>query len=248
MEENATTGELIASLVYLIAGARLLYLSGLTKEIPERLLGASFLLMGAGSLLYSLAMFSHFEMWREPLNFSGRVSWVVAFTLIAIFTQRVFRRKQRWGRWIVYTTLVSFITGVGGSAMSGDWEGFSPSSGWYWLEFAGYVVPITWTCVEAASEHIRARRRLKVGLCEPLVCNRLLLWACFAALQLGGLVISFFQYAEFEREGVFTAGWDYLYSAAMVSSLVMMWIAFFPPVSYRRWIEGGDLARTVGKD
>jgi len=245
MEENATAGELIASLVYLIAGVRLLRLSVLTKEIPERLLGASFLLMGVGSLLYSLAMFSHFEAWWEPLNFSGRVSWVVASTLVAIFTQRVFRKEERWSSWIVYATVALFITGVGGSAMSGDWEGFSPSSGWYWLELAGYMLPVTWTCIEAASEHIWARRRLKVGLCEPLVCNRLLLWASFAALQLGGLVVSYFQYAEFERGGVFTPGWDYLYSAALVSSLVMMWIAFFPPTFYRRWFEGADQAHTV---
>ncbi len=244
MEENATAGELIASLVYLIAGARLLRLSVITKELPERLLGASFLLMGVGSLLYSLAMFSTFEAWWVLLNFSGRVSWVIAFVLLAIFTQRVFRTEERWGRWIVYATVAFFVTGVGGSAMSGDWEGFSPSTCWYWLEITGYVAPATWTCVEAASEHIRARRRLKVGLCEPLVCNRLLLWASFAALQLGGLVISYFQYAAFERGGVFTAGWDYLYSAALVGSLVMIWIAFFPPAFYRRWIEGADQART----
>lgn len=245
MEESSTAGELIAGLVYLIAGARLLRLSVLTQEIPERSLGASFLLMGVGSLLYSLAMFSYFEAWWQPLNFSGRVSWVVAITLIAIFTQRVFRSKERWGRWIVHATVVLFITGVGGSAMSGDWEGFSPSSGWYWLEFAGYVLPITWACVEAASEHLRARRRSKVGLCEPIVCNRLLLWAFFAALQLVGLVVSYFQYAAFERGGVFTAGWDYLYSAALISSLVLMWIAFFPPVFYRKWIEGADQAHTA---
>jgi hypothetical protein len=64
------------------------------------------------------------------------------------------------------------------------------------------------------------------------------LWAIFGALQLASNLISLGQYAEYEREGVFTAGWDALYSAVSISALLMMWIAFFPPAAYRRWIDG----------
>lgn len=237
VEEGATTGELIASLVYLIAGARLLRLSHLTREKPELLLGSSFLFMGTGSLLYSIAEILPFETAWTPLNFSGRISYIVAFVLVADFTRFVFRSEERWGAWIVVFTIVLFVSGVGGSAMSGDWEGFTVSSGWYWLEWAGYTLPVAWACAEATREHIRARRRSRVGLCEPLVCNRLLLWACFSALQIAGNLISVGQYAAFERDGVFTAGWDYLYGASSISSLAMMWVAFFPPAFYRRWIE-----------
>ncbi|MBW2493398.1 MAG: hypothetical protein JRE43_01505 [Deltaproteobacteria bacterium] len=107
------------------------------------------------------------------------------------------------------------------------------------------MVPVAWACFESTAEHVRARRRVRIGLCEPIVCNRLLLWASFAALQLCGLVVTVGQYAEFERTGVFTAGWDYLYSATSVSSLVMMWVAFFPPAFYRRWIAGADHTHTT---
>jgi len=245
MEESATTGELIASLVYLIAGARLLRLSGRTREIPERLLGASFCLMGVGSLLYSLAVLSFFEASWTLLNFSARISYVIAFILVAVFTQRVFRSEERWSRWIACGTAVLLSVGVGGSAMSGDWEGFSIGSGWFWLEWTGYSVPVTWTCVEATLEYIQARRRVRVGLCEALVCNRLLLWASFAALQLFANLVSVGQYAAFEQDGFFTPGWDYLYSATSISSLVMMWIAFFPPGFYQRWIEGAGHTSTL---
>jgi hypothetical protein len=245
MEESATTGELITSLVYLIAGVRLVRMSRLTREIPERLLGASFLFMGAGSLFYSVAIISSFEALWTQFNFSARISYVIGFILVAFFTQRVFRPEERWGRWLVYGTVALFIAGVGGSAMSGDWEGFSTSSGWYWLEWVGYQVPVTWTCVEATAEHIRARRRQQVGLCEPLVCNRLLLWACFGALQACGNVITVGQYVAFEQTQVFTAGWDYFYSAASISALVMMWIAFFPPAYYKRWLDRANPTHTV---
>jgi len=236
VEENATIGELIASLVYLVAGVRLIRLSGRSQELPERLLGFSLVLMGLGSLLYSISELIDLESLWTPLNFSGRLAYVVAFVLVALFTRRVFRPEQRWGYGIVGATLLLFASGVGGSAASGDWVGFSPSSGWYWLEWVGYCVPATWTAIEATREHLQARRRVRVGLCEPLVCNRMLLWAIFGALQIASNLVAAGQYAAYERDGAFTAGWDALYSAVSISALLMMWVAFFPPAFYRRWV------------
>ena len=46
MEEQAYVGELISALVYLYAGMLLLRLSSRTGEVPERLLGAMFLVTG----------------------------------------------------------------------------------------------------------------------------------------------------------------------------------------------------------
>ncbi len=237
MDDGSTTGELIASLVYLVAGARLLRLSSLTNERPERLLGSALLYMGLGSLLYSIAILLPLEQAWTPFNFAGRISYVIGFILVAVFTRRVFRAEQRWAAWLVYLTVAAFAAGVGGSAMSGDWEGFTVSSGWYWLELVGYMTPVTWTCAEASAEHLRARRRVQLGLCDPLVCNRMLLWAGFAALQVLANVISVGQYAAFEREGVFTAGWDRLYAVVSIGSLIPMWTAFFPPGFYRRWVK-----------
>jgi hypothetical protein len=32
--------------------------------------------------------------------------------------------------------------------------------------------------------------------------------------------------------------WDALYGAIGIVSLVMIWLVFFPPVFYQRWIKG----------
>ena len=58
MEGHAYIGELIAGIVYLIAGARLLRLGQRTGELPERLLGATFLAMGVSAVCYVLPVFS----------------------------------------------------------------------------------------------------------------------------------------------------------------------------------------------
>jgi len=58
----------------------------------------------------------------------------------------------------------------------------------------------------------------------------------FGALQIASNLVAAGQYAAYERDGAFTAGWDALYSAVSISALLMMWVAFFPPAFYRRWV------------
>jgi hypothetical protein len=49
------------------------------------------------------------------------------------------------------------------------------------------------------------------------------------------------QYAEYEATNQFTAMWDGLYGTIETASLVMIWLVFFPPSFYRRWINGNAL-------
>jgi hypothetical protein len=61
----------------------------------------------------------------------------------------------------------------------------------------------------------------------------------FGALQVGLSIVVLFQYAAFQEASVFTEGWDRLYGVFSMSSIGMIWFAFFPPEFYRRWIEAG---------
>jgi len=237
MEDHAYVGELLAGIVYLIAGARLLRLGQRTREAPERLLGATFLFMGVSSALYVLPVFSTFESLWTPLNFAGRVTYLPAAVMLALFTRFVFRPDKRWGAWLVWGIAILLVAGVGGSALGGDWEGFSISNGWFWLEWVGYTLPFGWAGSEAFAQYRQARRRLDLGLCEPLVCNRYLLWALFGALQACSSLVLLPQYVEYETTSQFGATWDTLYGASIIASLGMIWLVFFPPTFYRNWIN-----------
>jgi len=237
MEDHAYIGELLAGIVYLIAGVRLLRLGRRTGKLPERLLGATFLFMGVSSVLYVLPVFSRFESLWTPLNFAGRVTYLPAAVMLALFTRLVFRPDKRWGAWLVWGSAILLVTGVGGSALGGDWEGFSISNRWFWFEWVGITLPFCWAGSEALIQYRRARRRLDLGLCEPLVCNRYLLWALFGALQTCSLLVLIPQYAEYETTSQFTATWDTLYGATIIAALVMIWLVFFPPIFYRNWIS-----------
>ena len=238
MEDHAYIGELLAGIVYLSVSVRLLRLAQRTGEVPEKLLGVIFLFMGTSAGLYVLPTFSSFESLWTLLNFAARVAYIPAAVMVALFTRLVFRPEKRWGAWLVWGTAILLVTGVSGSALGGDLEGFSISIGWFWLEWVGYTIPFGWAGIEAFAQYRQARRRMQLGLCDRLVCNRYLLWALFGVMQVSlGLVI-LPQYSEYETTNQFTATWDAIYGAIGIVSLAMIWLVFFPPAFYQRWING----------
>ncbi len=237
MEGNAFLSEFAAGIIYLLAGVRLVSLGIRTGETPERLLGASFISYGVSGILYAIAAFESLTAFWTPLNFAARVAYLPTPLLVAAFTARVFRPDGRWARWLVRGVAVLVVAGVGGSALKGDWEGFSLSNGWFWLEWVGYTLPFVWAAAEAFHQYLPARRRVSVGLCEPSVCNRMFLWSLFGLIQVLSSFVVIGQYAAYERENIFSSTWDFLYGGTILTALVVMWFAFFPPAFYRRWIE-----------
>jgi len=238
LEGNAYLGELLAGIIYLLAGARLTLLGIRTGEAPERFLGASFMMFGVSGILYSLPEIEIFSDIQTPLYFAARVAYLPASVLIAVFTVRVFRPDERWARWLVRGVVVLVVAGVGGSAMRDDWEGFSLDNDWFWLEWVGYTLPFGWAAAEAFRQYRQARRRVRIGLCEPSVCNRMFLWSLFGVIQFAGCIAVIGQYAAYERENLFSSTWDILYGGTILAALVAMWMAFFPPRIYVRWING----------
>jgi hypothetical protein len=239
MEGDAYLTELVVGIIYVLAGARLSLLGARTGEIPERLLGASFVLMGMSGVIYGFATLDFLMPWWTPLNFSARVAYLPGAVLVAVFTARVFRADSRWARALVWVVSLLVTAGVSVSVVNGDWEGFSLSSVGFWLEWVGYTLPFGWAATEAFIQYQQARKRVRVGLCEPSVCNRMFLWSAFGFIQLVGCAVVIGQYAAFERENSFSATWDILYGMTLFAALVVMWIAFFPPKVYIRWLNQG---------
>jgi hypothetical protein len=142
MEANAYLGDVIAGLVFLIAGARLLRVAVQTGRTPELLLSVSFLLWGLGYALYDLPYaLADDDSVRMPFFLASRVAIDAGSIAFALFTRCVFRSRERWTTWLVAGTAVCLIAGVAGSLCVGDWEGVRPlSNPRYWLERLAGVV------------------------------------------------------------------------------------------------------------
>jgi len=238
LEENALTGEFVAGIVYLIAAVRLFRRGQRNGESAERLLAAAFFFVGVSSFLYTVAQAPGFESMQTPLNFVARIIYLPTPILMTVFTRRVFRADAVWAFHMVWPSCVLLGVGVAGSvAFRSDWEGFSVGSPWFWLEWLGFTYPFVWAGTEAFLQYRQARRRVQLQLCDPLVCNRLLLWASFGALQICANIVLFPQYAEFEAQQIFGSLWDAVYGGFAIASIVMLWLVFFPPKFYKHWVS-----------
>ena len=240
MLDNVWVGEFIAAIIYLIVGARLARLASRTGERPERLLSWMFTWSGISYLIYIIPMAIPIEALWAPFNFAGRVAYIPAPILVALFTREVFRSDGRFSAWMVYATAVLLVVGVGVSAMMGDWEGFSLGNPFFWFEWVGYTIPFAWAGVEAFGQYFPSRRRQRLGLCDRIVCNRLLFWGYFGIVQ---VILSFVllgMYADFEINNVFSAFFDGLTGALEIVAIALIWLVFFPPRFYQKLVSASD--------
>jgi hypothetical protein len=245
MEGHAYLGEVAAAIFYLVAGVRLLRLAGRTGEVPERLLGLLFLFSSASYVVYEIPIVFPLDSLWEAFNFAGRLLYLPAAPILAVFTRRVFRPESAWAAWLVGGCAALLVAGVVGSALTGDWEGFALDRPWFWLDWSGYTIPFAWAAVESLAQYRQARRRTEVGLCDPLVCNRLLLWGLFGTTAVLVSLVIPFQYAAYARESVFNATFDGIVGVGELLTIGLIWIVFFPPAPYRRWIAA-SATRTDG--
>ena len=238
MEAVAYLESVIAGLIYLVAGARLYRFSVRTGGAPERLLSVSLVLWGCCYPLYNLPYALVDESMLTPFSFASRIVLHMGTIAFLLFTRKVFRSRERWATWLVAGTIVCLVAGVGGSARVGDWEGFYPlSNPWYWLEWVGRTAPMAWMGIEGFVQYRRARPRRRLGLCDPLVCNRFLLWSLTGTFWVILELVVTAQNIDYEITQRWTPSLDFAVSLLEILTVGVIWFVFFPPASYRSWIE-----------
>src|SRR5262249_37269519 len=120
------------------------------------------------------------EAMRSPLH--AVYVAVSSFGLfgIFVFTQRVFRPASGAARGAVIAA---------GVAMALAWAVYGAAEGFrvgvikgpaYWRGFAVREAAIVWMAIESFLYWAQAKRRMQVGLAEPILVNRFLLWGIWA--------------------------------------------------------------------
>jgi hypothetical protein len=246
MEANAFIGEVIAGVILLTVGARVLKLASPTAQRPARLLGTYLVLAGISYAFYSIPLMFSVGSLFTPLTYAGRITYGVSVYFALEFTRSVFRSGEAWGHWLVYALMLGLVVGIGISSIQGDWEGMGTSSPWFWCEWLGYTLTPLWVAVEGMLAYASARKRVRLDLCDPIVANRYLLWSLFGVFQIFCSLVIVPMYAEYEADHHFTFGADALLGTFEVLAGATAWLAFFAPNSYRNWIaRNAASARTV---
>jgi hypothetical protein len=236
-------------LAYFTICVRLLRLSQRSGETPERLLGVAFLVWGFSYLFYYPAYYGLEEgSLQSAFFFASGFADDLGTLALALVTRCVFRNRERWATWLVWSIGLCLAAGVGGSIWIGDWEGVSPlSNPWFWFEISGDVAAMSWIATEGFCEYRKARQRRRLDLCDPIVCNRYLLWGLSGVIWIlyDGAII--WQYSDYELTQYWSPALDSLVSALGTAAVAVIWFVFFPPAFYRRWIQLADPAATAAE-
>ncbi len=226
--------------VSLVVGLRLLVLWWHTREIPELLIGIG--VLGIGPVGFGMAVAARIVAESRP----GLGTALVGIGALAVAIGAGAKFTFNWRVYHPNSRAVGAIPIIVGPLLLAAWIAEWATGGFVHLDPAHpatlirtslQIACLLWGSAEALCYWVMMRRRLRIGLGDPVVGNRFLLWAIGAgAAGLG----SFIGVASQIVTG--TSGAEI--SWAMLSSslhgliaAIALWLAFVPPGFYRRFIE-----------
>lgn len=235
-------------LASLVVGLRLLYLGLRTGEAPGRLIGSGLLLssvVGYPLMAVSRNAVALPEDTRALLACSAAAALTAGTILIARFVQKVFREGSpvaaaAFGL-LALSMLGMFIAqsfGVGWAAWAatgdvGPWSGAR----------MGLLVPSAWGAGESLRYHALLKRRLALGLSDPISVDRFRLFGVsMAAGCVTAAATVVCQFLGIEILGTLMGA---IVLSPVPIAAVALWLAFLPPRGYTARIEAAH-ARAAG--
>lgn len=220
-----------------IVGVRMLLLARRTGGQPERILGTSlcalvFVTIPCITVGFGLHLG---PVWLEKLLFVLGLLPMIGFAAaIPAFTAQVFRPYSSWAWSLVLLAALLAATGVAGTILTRlpVWElDRVVSPVWSIMLVGTFVLGLAWSGLESLHYHVKLRRRLALGLVEPVVCNRFFLWGFGGLGAVFGIVVVIVSLLLGWR--VVTHPIPILGIAFSGFSLsITWWLAFLPPAAY----------------
>ncbi len=236
MEGNAYITAIIASAFYLVASLRLVRLSWRTRERPELLLGLYFALSGLYYLGYNIPSLLMIDPWPQPIGIAIEWIYIVGVFPYLFFIRSVFRPDDAWAGWIVGACSAFMLVGMTVATVNGVVD-LTLESPWALIDWVGYTIPCIWMGWEAMLCRRGAKKRARIGLCPPEVSNRYLLLALFGGFQALACFADLYWAHEKDLSDSVTMLSDALLGGTEIASVMLLWLAFFPPRSYQNWIR-----------
>jgi hypothetical protein len=239
------------------AGVRLLARTESTATHPERWLAIHLLLFWCVSSSLSCALYTS---WATPelalSEGAARITHMLYWTAtipgtmaLFLFVQRTFYPESAGARLFVLVTGMLYVAAAAGVGVT---EGFYMrvlNGSWYWLGWVVRGIAPAWLALEGLRWWRQLRRRVRLGLAEPMLVNRFLILGGWATLC---FLITFAEpaarIAYYTTSGD-TVTWnpeigrpivDLTVAATLLPQIALctaLGLAFFPPDRYRHWIE-----------
>jgi len=227
--------------VALVVGFRMLSLTWRTREFPEAAVGVHILVLMLGYTVEFIGIegADRLGMVAVLLRGVGNLCYVIAILVYLLFTWRVFRPDSRIAAVVAAGSIIALVVGWSGEVLTSHFdfgvERFQAP--WFWVAFVPRLICMGWATAEALIEYRRARRRTRLGISEPLVTNRFLLWGLAALSELLIYVAVMVGILRGSPADFLNGNTALVVSALGMSAAITILLAFLPPHAYRRWIE-----------
>jgi hypothetical protein len=235
------TGVALALFILLngITGVRLLWLATRTRELPELYLGIGHLL--GGSLGWALLLLGYLvappktSLLGLTLMLSGLACLNVAHLAVSLFAWRVFSPERR-AFVVLYAVLVLTLTVdfVHNGLLAHEFAP-PPDTFWFWPGALMRSVAWVWLTIATFRYHRKLRKRLALGLANPVTTNRI-----FLLFMSGSLIVTL---AVVVNTASVLGIWirfplliGTISLLLAMPSAVFSWLAFVPPKRYTDWI------------
>jgi hypothetical protein len=223
----------------LIVGVRLVCLARRTRELPELMIGSSFLsgaMIGYPATAASQLLASESSALAWPLAAAGSIGLAVATACILVAWWRIYHPATRWGPWVVavWTALLAGVVAMElGRSVAELTPGANPWEPHRMVVQGGAFFATAWS---GFRYHALIRRRMRIGLADPVVANRIWLWNIAASgvtLQCAYILAIPFLNSIFDAERWVPA----FYGIVGLIIALSITHAFYPPQAYLRRIR-----------
>ncbi|MDP6540081.1 MAG: hypothetical protein QF410_11105 [Planctomycetota bacterium] len=234
-------------IVFALLGAPALRLVRLPAEArgpADRAIAWFFLSTAAGISLRLVAVAGGGASSGEAmaLNALGHLCLSLACVALFVFTREVFRPTEVWARNVLWGgTLGTFATFA---MLFGDGGVSNEGATSVLLANAFRTVSYLWCFVESRRYGQLMRRRLALGLADPVVANRFSLWAVWTGGLCSALGVVLVLRVLGRIVGVgadalplFLAPLRLALLLIVSVSVAAIWLSFFPPAAYQRWLR-----------
>jgi len=242
MQQLAVLSMLFTVAVTLTVGVRLLLVARRTRGLPEVLFGFTFLSTALGQAFGQIGMRL---LWPTPGPLATTMN-ALTFALVTLGTAalglvvwRVFRPGKGWGAALCAAVCGLTLLAYAIRLWDGDFTDARGQTRGYLLHITAWGILLAWTASEAIHYWSLLRKRLTLGLADPMATNQILLWGISGIFAFGGGGMVGYALFVLHQHPLELFGITAVLMATVVGSSMSMWCAFFPPGWLRRWVERG---------
>jgi hypothetical protein len=239
--------QLVCLLAAIAIGGRLFHLHLRTREPPELLLGIQFVVgQGIGYVVLVAGITAISKPGADIETCTAMVAggWaLVTFGLMAMvsFNYFVYRQDSAWGLPLMFGFWALFWVGYLARGWIGQYSDPKQFEGvWFALHQGTTLAAGIWSLAEPIRFHGLMKKRLALGLADPMVTNRFLLWgsaAIFSCMMIAmSITPAFYSRLDPSLVPIVSTGTLILMTVCGTCAMGLYGLTFFPPRAYAAWV------------